>query len=528
MSNDKSSQKLGARDVRGFFQQPAPALGKVSLVGAGPGDPGLLTVKALKALRTADVLLYDHLVSAPIVALAPADCQRTYVGKQAGNHALSQSEITSLMIQSARGGKHVVRLKGGDPFVFGRGGEEAQELRAAGIPFVIIPGISSALAVPAYAGIPITHRSHNTSFTVLTGHEDPGKERSGVDWKRLNDPHQTLIILMAMGNLKPIVEQLLRNGFAPETLVAIVREGTRPSQETLVGTLQTIVAQVERTRFSAPSIVIIGEVVALREEIAWFEKGPLFGKSVLITRPLAQSEALAMQLWEMGAQPILAPTIAIGPPDDAAAAHAAVKRAGSYDWIVFTSGNGVNAFFDVLGELGRDSRAVAGAKVAAIGPKTSQALMQRGIRVDLMPAQFISEEIAVCLRTVSKKGDRILIFRAQEARDVLPRTLREAGRFIDVVAAYKTSTVLDPNFAQKVQPSHILTFTSASTVRGFVENLGNAAQVATHGKIVACIGPITAAAAADAGLRVDVVAAEYTVEGLIEALERGQTATSSH
>ncbi len=497
----------------------------MSLVGAGPGDPGLLTVKALHALRQADVLLYDYLASAPIVALAPADCERVYVGKQAGTHALSQSDITSLMIQLARQGKHVVRLKGGDPFIFGRGGEEAQELSAAGITFEVIPGITSALAVPAYAGIPVTHRSHNTSFTVVTGHEDPGKECSSINWKRLGDPHQTLILLMAMANLNSIVGQLRENGFAPETPVAIIREGTRPSQETIVGTLQTIVADVERARFSAPSIVVIGEVVALRKDIAWFEKGPLFGRRLLITRPAGQSDALALRLWEMGAEPILAPTISIGPPDDPSAARDAVERAGSYDWIVFTSRNGVDAFFDVLRELGRDSRALAGAKIAAIGPKTSQALMERGIRVDLLPTEFVSEEIAACLRAKSKKDDRILIFRAQEARDVLPRTLREAGRFIDVIAAYQTRIVLDPDFAQKVRSSDILTFTSASTVRGFADNLGQDTRIATDGKIVACIGPITASAATALGLRVDVVAGEYTVEGLIDALECAQSAT---
>lgn len=502
-----------------------PAVGKVSLVGAGPGDPGLLTVKALHALRQAEVLLFDYLASAPIVALANADCERAYVGKQAGNQTLSQSQIISLMVERARQGKHVVRLKGGDPFVFGRGGEEAQALGAAGIAFEVIPGITSALAVPAYAGIPVTHRSYNTSFTVVTGHEDPDKESSSIDWKRLGDPHQTLILLMAMANLKSIVEQLRANGLAPETPVAIVREGTRPSQETLVGTLQTIVADVERTRFSAPSIVVVGDVVALRKDIAWFEKGPLFGRRLLITRPAAQSDALALRLWEMGAEPILAPTISIGPPDNPSAARDAVERAGSYGWIVFTSRNGVDAFFDVLRELGRDSRALAGTKIAAIGPKTSRALMQRGIRVDLVPAEYVSEEIATCLRAASDKDDRILVFRAQEARDVLPRTLREAGRLIDVVAAYKTRTVLDPDFASKVHSCDILTFTSASTVRGFAENLGQNARVATDGKIVACIGPITASAASALGLHVDVVAAEYTVEGLIDALEGAQNAT---
>jgi len=502
-----------------------PNRGRVSLVGAGPGDPGLLTVKALHALGQAEVLLYDHLASAPVVGLAPADCERRYVGKQAGSHALSQDAIISLMIAHAREGKHVVRLKGGDPFVFGRGGEEAQELRAAGIAFQIIPGITSALAVPAYAGIPITHRSHNTSFTVITGHEDPAKDRSSIDWKRLAHPNQTLVILMGMGNLKPIVEQLVGNGLAPETPVAIVREGTRPSQETLVGTLQTIVGEVERTRFSAPSVIIVGDVVALRDEIAWFEKGPLFGKRVLITRPSAQSDSLALRLWEMGAAPVLAPTMYIGPPDDVCAARAAVERAGNYDWVVFTSRNGVEAFFDLLQELGRDSRALAGAKVAAIGPKTSQALMRRGIRVDLMPAEFVSEEIAACLLDASSQGDRVLIFRAQEAREILPRTLNDAGRPTDVVAAYKTSILLDPDFAGKVRSCNILTFTSASTVRGFVENLGDKAAIAAQGKIVACIGPVTAAAAIKDGLQVDVVAPEYTVEGLIDALEDMQTAT---
>ncbi|MDQ6827006.1 MAG: uroporphyrinogen-III C-methyltransferase [Candidatus Eremiobacteraeota bacterium] len=499
--------------------------GKVSLVGAGPGDPGLLTLKGLRALQQADVLLYDYLASAPVVALAPPDCERVYVGKKAGSHTLSQSEITAIIIRLAHEGKNVVRLKGGDPFVFGRGGEEAQELFAAGIEFEVIPGISSALAAPAYAGIPVTHRAHNTAFTVITGHEDPSKDISSINWKRFADPHQTLILLMAMGNLNAIVVQLLSAGMPADTPVAIIREGTRPSQATLVGTLETIVAEVARMGFSAPSIVVVGGVVKLREEIAWYEKGALFGKRLLITRPTSASDAFAMQLWEMGVEPILAPTISIEPPDDMKRARIAVEGAGSYAWIVFTSRNGVKTFFDILRSQGHDARALAGARIAAIGPKTSQALTQRGIRVDLMPEEYIGEKIARSLIDVTSQRDRVLIFRAQDARDVLPRALRDAARLVDVVAGYKTVILKDPGFGGKVERADILTFTSASTVRGFMENMGGLAGVATQGKTVACIGPVTAAAANTAGLRVDVVASEYTFEGLIEALQGAQGTT---
>ena len=499
-----------------------PKRGKVWLVGAGPGDPGLLTMKAARAIAQCDTLVYDYLASSAIVSLAPPDCEKIYVGKKAGAHTLKQEEITALIVKLGLEGKRVVRLKGGDVFVFARGGEEAQELREAGVAFEIIPGITSAIAAPAYAGIPVTHRDHNTSFTISTGHEDPTKGYSSLDFTKLANPKATTIFLMAMQNLAGIMSELKKNGVPGDMPVGIVREGTKPTQETLIGTLDTIVAEVERTKFAAPAIVVVGRVVGERENIRWFDNGPLFGQRVLVTRPAAQSDDFAAQLWELGAEPLLAPTIAIGKPENVEAARAAVERACSYAWIVFTSRNGVDAFFDHLSEMGRDARAFGDAKVAAIGPKTAEALSQHGIRVDLMPAKFINEAVASDLIAKSKSGDSILLFRASEARDVLPETLRNGNRHVDDIAAYQTTTVHDEAIAEHTEKATILTFASASAVNGFVANIGDV-STATQGKIVACIGPVTAEAARKAGLHVDVVADDYTVDGLVEALERRLT-----
>jgi uroporphyrinogen III methyltransferase/synthase len=496
----------------------APARGKVWLVGAGPGDPGLLTLKAARAIASCDVLVYDYLAAAPIVALAPPDCERIYAGKKAGAHALSQDDITALLVRLGRNGRRVVRLKGGDVFIFARGAEEARALAEAGVAFEIIPGISSALAAPAYAGIPLTHRAHNTAFTVATGHEDPSKDASSLDFAKLANPAQTLVLLMAMGNLAGIVAQLRANGLPGETPVAIVREGTKPQQQTLVATLATIVEEVERTGFSAPAIVVIGEVVRERERIRWFDAHPLFGKKVLITRPRADADALAAKLWELGAEPLVAPTIAIEPPDDGERAELAVREARVYHWIVFTSQNGVEAFFDRLSAAGSDARALGDVMVAAIGPKTAERLMAYGVRADFVPGRFIGEEVAAGLLERTEAGQRILVFRAQEARDVLPEALRAGDRRVDVVAAYKTVVVRDPAIAAHSREADIWTFTSPSTVHGLIENLPDAPALAQE-KIVACIGPITAEAALAEGLPVQIVADDFTVDGLLEALE---------
>jgi uroporphyrinogen III methyltransferase/synthase len=493
------------------------APGKVWLVGAGPGDPGLLTLKGARALAQCDTLVYDYLASPAIVAFAPPDCEKIYVGKQAGAHTLSQDEITALIVRLGRAGKRVVRLKGGDVFVFARGGEEARALADAGVPFEIVPGISSALAAPAYAGIPVTHRDHNTAFTVATGHEDPTKGYSSLDFAKLANPKATTIFLMAMGSLAGIVAKLREHGLPGETPVGIVREGTKPTQQVVTATIDTIVDEVARTGITAPAIVVIGDVVKEREHIRWFDAQPLFGKRVLVTRPAHQADDFATRLWEAGAEPIVAPAIAIGPPDDLRPARAAVAAIREYAWVAFTSRNGVDAFFDVLGEFGRDARAFGDAKIAAIGPKTAEALAARGLRVDLVPPVFLNEAVASELLARSAPGDRILVFRAQEARDVLPQTLRAQGRVVDVVAAYKTRFVEDPELAAKAERADIVTFTSSSTVAGFVHNVPGAARVLAE-RTVAAIGPITAQTAREAGIRVDVVAEEFTVEGLLRAL----------
>ncbi len=495
--------------------------GTVYLVGAGPGDPGLLTLRAASVVARADVLLYDALASDAVIAMAPPSCERVFVGKRGGNHAMPQEQIEALIVQKAREGKTVVRLKGGDPFVFGRGGEEAQTLHAAGIAFEVVPGITSAIAAPAYAGIPVTHRDFNTAFTVLTGHEDPMKPSSTIDWGKLADPHRTLVLLMAMSNLEEIANRLIEHGLSADTPVAVIQDGTRPTQRTAVGTLKTIAGVVRVSGLEAPAIVVVGDVVNLRSELRWFDRAPLFGKRVLITRPAHQADQFARALYARGVEPILASTIAIVPPDDVHASHRAIDELANYAWIVFTSQNGVDAFFDRLASLNTDARYIGKTKVAAIGSKTAERLREYGVRADLIPAAFISEEVARSLIETTSDGARILIYRAQEARDVLPEMLEDAGRIPTVVSAYKTIFDVDPEFAQKVARADILTFTSASTVRGFIELLGGgeAAMTAARGKLIACIGPITAESAEGAGLHVDVVAAVYTTEGLLDALE---------
>ncbi|HEY6325024.1 MAG TPA: uroporphyrinogen-III C-methyltransferase [Candidatus Cybelea sp.] len=493
---------------------------RVHLVGAGPGDPGLLTLRAAELLRAADVLLYDALVADSIVALAPPDCERIFVGKRRGAHAMPQDEIERLMIEKARAGKRVVRLKGGDPFVFGRGGEEAQALRDAGVAFDVVPGISSAVAAPAYAGIPVTHREHAASFTVITGHEDPAKPATALDWAKLADPQRTLVLLMATATLAEIAQQLVEHGLDPATPVAVVQDGTRPSQQTVSGTLATIADEAARANVGSPAVVVVGGVAGLRETLRWFDTDALFGKRVLITRAGHQSDAFARALQERGVEAISAPTIAVEPPDDPRPADDALGELASFAWIVFTSRNGVDAFFERLAARGGDARAVGGAKIAAIGARTAERLERHGIRADLLPAMYVGEELAAAIVARSRAGDRVLLYRASDARDALPRALEVAGRRVTDVAAYQTVVARDPDFAEKVARADVLTFSSASTVRGFVALLGSsaAAVAAARGKCVACIGPITAEAARGAGLNVEVVASVYTTAGILDAL----------
>jgi uroporphyrinogen III methyltransferase / synthase len=495
--------------------------GRIYLVGAGPGDPGLLTLRAAEVLGAADVLLYDALAADAIVALVPASCRRIYVGKRAGDHAMPQAEIERLAIEAARNGGRVVRLKGGDPFVFGRGGEEAQAFAAAGIPFEIVPGVSSAYAVPAYAGVPVTHREHAAAFTVATGHEDPAKGGSTLDYSKLADPNRTLVLLMATGRLHEIANALRANGLAAETPVAVIENGTRPSQRTLLGRLDTIAQEVERAKIGAPAVVVIGSVAALRDELRWFDTRALFGKRVLITRAGEQSAGFARALLGRGAEPILAPTIAVERITDTRAADDAIASLATYAWLVFTSQNGVDAFFARLEARDGDARRIGAAKVAAIGDRTVERLRAHGVRADFVPPAFVSEEVAKGILASARAGDRVLLYRARDARDVLPQMLEAGGLRVTTVAAYATSVPGDAAFGEKVARADVLTFTSASTVAGFAALLGASATPAeaARGKCVACIGPITANAAAHAGLNVDVVASVYTTAGLLDALD---------
>lgn len=495
--------------------------GIVSLVGAGPGDPELISVKGLRLIQTADAVVYDRLVDRRLLAHAGADAELIDVGKIPGKRINRQEDINRLLVELGSAGKSVVRLKGGDPFVFGRGGEEAEALAEAGVAFQIVPGITSAIAAPAYAGIPLTHRKVASSFTVVTGSEDPGKPDTSVDWEALAKSSDTLAVLMGQSNLRTIADSLIRYGRKPETPVALVQWGTEPYQRTLTGTLADIADRAEATGIGAPAVTIIGDVVSLREAIQWFDNRPLFGKRVLITRTRTQASALSDMLTQRGAQPIELPTIEIRPCDDHTALDEALNDLRRYDWAIFSSANAVDIVFDRLRTLGLDARALGGVRIAAIGPATRRRLGERGIVADFMPSSFFAESAVSELKAFDLKGKDILLPQAEIARDVLRDGLSELGASVNAIPVYRTLT--PPNSAERLRDIlsegiDIFTFTSSSTVTNLVELLdGNTGML--KDATIACIGPITAERAADLGLRVDIVASEHTVAGLIEAVE---------
>ncbi len=535
-------------------------------MGAGPGDPGLITVAGLERVREADVIVYDRLVSPRLLDHARRDAELIYMGKVAGEGAHDQEAINRLLVEKARPGNRVVRLKGGDPYVFGRGGEEGEALRAAGIPFEVVPGVTSAVAVPAYAGIPVTHRGVAASFAVVTGHEDPAREEPAVDWERLATAVDTLVLLMGIKTLPEIVEKLVAGGRSPQTPAAVIRWGTTPEQQTVTGTLADIVRRADEAGVTSPAITVVGEVVRLRETLSWFEKRPLFGKRVLITRTREQAGSLARLLAEQGAIPVELPAIEIEPAAEcgAVAAAAGDLARGGYAWAGFTSANAVELFFDLLAERGLDARAFSGARIFAIGPATAQALSAHGIRADVVPAEYVAEALVGALREHVREGDRVLLPRAESARPELVEGLRALGAAVDEVPLYRAA--LPPAPSPEVLADlrqgriDIVTFTSSSTVRNLAAMLGEdfpvilsgkdapptvilsgdeaGAQVETSSRrnlgrgktsarvsipaprrpLIACIGPITAQTARELGLHVDVVAQEYTVEGLVTAL----------
>ncbi len=496
--------------------------GIVYLVGAGPGDPGLITVKGAQCLRRADVVVYDYLANPELLEQAPEGAELIYVGKRKGLHHLPQDQINELLVEKAQQGKVVVRLKGGDPYVFGRGGEEALQLRRAGIAFEVVPGITAAFAAAAYAGIPLTHRDFTTSLALVTGHEDPSKKMSSLDWEKLATGVGTLVFYMGMANLELITEQLMRHGRPPSTPVAIIRWATKPVQETLMATLGNLVDKVRESGFKPPAVIVVGEVVALREQLRWFDNRPLFGKRVLVTRTVAQAGSFSTLLQQQGAAPVSCPVIELAPPQSWAALDAEIDRLAETDVLILTSANAVDVFFDRLRAQGKDVRALAGITLVAVGPKTAAAIEARGLRPDLVPVDYRAEGIIEALKEQGVAGKRILYPRAELAREVIPQKLSEAGAKVAAPIAYRT---LPPKEgAEQIRELlsqgaiDAVTFTSSSTVENLCHMLGEEASHLLNKVTICSIGPLTTQTAKRLGLTVAVEPNNSTLEALVEAM----------
>ena len=491
------------------------------LVGAGPGDLGLVTLRAKECIEQAEVIVYDYLSNPEMLRWAPESAELIFAGKKAGAHTLTQDEINALLVEKTREGKQVVRLKGGDPFVFGRGAEEAQALATAGLPFVVVPGVTSAIAGPAYAGIPITHRGKNSHITFFTGHEDPEKSESSIDFGALAKLGGTQVMLMGVERIEAIAREMLANGMRKDLPVALIRWATTGRQETLVGTLENIAQRVADAEFAAPAIAVFGEVVALREQLNWFEHRPLSGKRIVVTRTRSQAGVLSEQLRALGADVIELPTIRIEPPTDLRAFAELVQEAHAYDWIVFTSPNGVTAFFDLFYKLYDDAREIGAARIAAIGPATAQRLKEFHMHVDLQPEEFVAESLA---REFRKAGGienlRVLLARAEKARDLLPRELMALGAIVDEGFAYRTvpETRDDIGARRRLleEGADLITFTSSSTVENFLA-LGLPWPANMQ---VASIGPVTSKTAREHGLEVAIEARRHDIPGLVEAIRK--------
>ena len=496
--------------------------GKVFLVGAGPGDDGLLTVRAAELIARADLIALDALVSKEIAARIPATAEVVYVGKRASAHALPQDQINALLVREAKNGKTVVRLKGGDPFVFGRGGEEAEELIAAGVPVEIVPGISSSIAGPAYAGIPVTHRSHSTSLTLVTAHEAGDGSSTGIRWPALAQLDGTIVFMMGFANLPTIVGKLTEFGVPPSRPVAVISKATTREQRTVTGTLADIEAKVAEAELPTPALIVVGEVVKLHDVINWFESKPLFGKRVIVTRAREQASDLRRLLEESGAQVLQFPTIEIAAPESSESMDRVIDDLESYQWLVFTSTNGVKFFFDRLIEKGRDARALAKTKVAAVGATTAADLRARGIVPDLVPEKFQSTALLPLL-DADQRGVKTAIVRAAEGREELIDELRRRGGEVDLAVAYRTKAAdYDLDELRSLIASDAIdcvTFTSSSTVDHFFEKLTaeERALVSDHA-VLASIGPSTTETIRKWGRSPDVVARNASVQALHDAV----------
>lgn len=499
--------------------------GTVYLVGAGPGDPGLLTLRGAEVLGRADVVVYDALVNQDLLRLAPKSAEIIFGGKRSRDHAIPQDQLNQLLVDKAKAGKCVVRLKGGDPYVFGRGGEEAQELRKAGVAFEVVPGISSVVAAPNYAGIPLTHRDHCSSFTVFTGHEDPTKENSALDLGWLAKTPGTKVILMGVERIRVLSQQLIEQGMPSETPVGMIRWGTTARQETLFGTLGNIADRVTEAGFSAPAVTIIGGVVTLRDQLDWFQTRPLSGLRVVVTRTRDQASEVSRRLRDLGAEALEIPTIKIAPPSERQALVDAILELNSYEWLVFTSPNGVTSFFDAFFKSFNDLRDLGGCRIAAVGPATAARLKELHLQVDLMPGEYVSSKIADAFKgEQSIENLNILLLRAQGANADLPKALAELGGIVDDVACYQTIPETDDitGAAAKMLEAGAdwITFTSASTVENFHARFPLPELLKQFPKIkLASIGPETTKALVALNLRPNVEANPHNIDGLIAAVQ---------
>ena len=499
--------------------------GKAYLVGAGPGDPGLITVKGLECIERADVLIYDFLASPILLKHAPENAEIIYVGKKGGDHTLSQEKINSLIVEKAKSGLTVTRLKGGDPFIFGRGGEEAEVLINAEIPFEIVPGVTSAIAAPAYAGIPLTHRKFTSTLAFVTGHEDPLKEESSIDWTALAKGIGTIVFLMGVKNLPYITNRLISHGMDPDTPVALIRWGTTPRQTTVTGKLDTISERAKNAGLKPPAVIVVGHVVKLRERMKWFENRPLMGRSIVVTRAREQASELVKRLSDLGAECLECPTIKVAPPDDLKPLDKAIENLSTYDWLIFTSVNGVNFFFNRLFVNNKDVRALSNVHTAVIGPATAKRLFDFGLQSDIVPESYRAESIIKAFAGKDINGKKMLLPRAKEARPILPLELTRMGAVVDEVTAYCTRAVQDNADLMltrlKEKTIDLITFTSSSTVKNFhallpPEDLESLMQ----GVTVASIGPITGDTARDLGFDVHIIAESFTIPGLCQAIRQ--------
>ncbi len=500
--------------------------GMVYLVGAGPGDPGLVTVRGVACLERAQVVIYDYLANPTLLGYAPAGAELIYAGKIGGRHNQDQGEINRLLIDRARLGRRVVRLKGGDPFVFGRGGEECQALAAAGIPFEVVPGVTAAVGAAATAGIPLTHRGYTPSVAFVTGHEEEGKAESAIDWPRLSTGGGTIVFYMGMTHLRHNMAQLVAHGRAPRTPVALIRWGTTPQQQVLTGTLADIADRAAAAGFKPPALIVVGEVVGLRDQLAWFDRRPLFGRRIMITRAADQVGEFSRMLTERGAAVVECPTITLVPPDAWDEIDAAIDELAAYDWLILTSANGVRFFFNRLRELGRDSRSLGRCKVCVVGPKTAEQLQGQGIVPDLLPEEFTAEGVAAAFSRIGIAGQRLLFPRADGAREVIMTELTRLGATVHAPVVYgnRLPQALPEGVVEALEQRRleVITFSASSTARNLATLVGGAGRLVDllDGVVVASIRPITSATCRELGLSVTVEPGRATLADLVTALER--------